>query len=95
MEFPDINTESGLKFLDNYLQQRSYISDYEPSQNDVIVFRAFRKEPGDQFENAQRWHRHIKSFGSARIDFPEASESVSVAKPQGCDEVQKKAVCVI
>ncbi len=82
-----MNSEAGMAYLDQHLLQKSYISDFEPTQNDLIVFRAIRKEPSDKFENAQRWHRHIKSFGSARLEFPEAKEAVTVAKPEGCEEV--------
>ena len=81
MEFPDVNTKEGLQYLDTYFLSRSYISDYQPTQNDAVVFRALRKEPSEQFSNAQRWYRHIKNFGNARKDLPSATTSISVKQP--------------
>ena len=40
MEFPAMNTTEGLKYLDCHLASRSYISDYEATNNDEIVFKA-------------------------------------------------------
>ena len=78
MEFPDVNTQEGLQFLDSYFLSKSYVSDYQPTQNDVSVFRAVSKEPSEQFPNVLRWYRHIKNFGSARKDLPQATKSISI-----------------
>ena len=78
MEFPDINTQEGLQYLDSYFLSRSYVSDYQPTQNDASVFRALSKEPSEQFPNVLRWYRHIKNFGSARKDLPQATKSISI-----------------
>ena len=78
MEFPDINTQEGLQYLDSYFLSRSYVSDYQPTQNDASVFRALSKEPSEHFPNVLRWYRHIKNFGSARKDLPHATKSISI-----------------
>ena len=78
MEFPDINTHEGLQYLDSYFLSRSYVSDYQPTQNDASVFRALSKEPSEHFPNVLRWYRHIKNFGSARKDLPHATKSISI-----------------
>ena len=78
MEFPDVNTQEGIQFLDSYFLSKSYVSDYQPTQNDVSVFRAVSKEPSEQFPNVLRWYRHIKNFGSARKDLPQATKSISI-----------------
>ena len=73
-----MNTQEGLQFLDSYFLSKSYVSDYQPTQNDVSVFRAVSKEPSEQFPNVLRWYRHIKNFGSARKDLPQATKSISI-----------------
>ena len=95
MEFPDVNTKEGLQYLDTYFLSRSYISDYQPTQNDAVVFRALSKEPSEQFSNAQRWYRHIKNFGNARKDLPQATTSISVkqsVKTESQKDSQKEEV---
>lgn len=73
-----MNSAEGLRFLDDHLSGKSYISSYEPTQNDVAVFRTLRNEPEDEFVNAQRWYRHLKSFGNDRKEFPEAAEVIKL-----------------
>jgi hypothetical protein len=42
MEFPDPNCESGLQFLDDFLSSRSYITGYEATDNDLVLFKALK-----------------------------------------------------
>ena len=42
MEFPDPSGDCGLKFLDDFLSSRSYVTGYEATANDVIVFKALK-----------------------------------------------------
>ena len=77
MEFPCLNNAEGLKFLESHLTSRSYISDFEPTQNDEIVFRAVGHEPREEFCNVLRWYRHLNSFGSQRKDLPKSSITIT------------------
>uniref|UniRef100_A0A1B6LI17 Translation elongation factor EF1B beta/delta subunit guanine nucleotide exchange domain-containing protein n=1 Tax=Graphocephala atropunctata TaxID=36148 RepID=A0A1B6LI17_9HEMI len=57
-----VTSEKGVKDLDAYLSDRSYIEGYQPTQVDVAVFEAFPKPPTNATPHAQRWYNHIKSF---------------------------------
>lgn len=67
----DLKTEQGIKALNDYLADRSYVSGYEPSQADISVFENISKVPSDSTPHVLRWYNHIKSFdGNERKKFP-------------------------
>ena len=66
----DPKTESGLKHLNTYLSNYSYISGYRPSQADSILFKYIGHPPKEEFTHVRRWYDHIKSFGSEITSFP-------------------------
>ena len=89
MEFPALSSPEGLTFLNEYLSTRSYISDYEPTQNDVTLFRAFSKDPSVEYCNIQRWYYHIQSFGNTRKDLPAPSFAVTLTSSSDPSEVER------
>ncbi|TMW52214.1 hypothetical protein DOY81_002681 [Sarcophaga bullata] len=62
MAFGDVTTPQGLKELNNFLADNSYINGYEPSKADLSVFEALGKAPTGDVAHVQRWYRHIASF---------------------------------
>lgn len=70
MSFGDLKSESGVKALNDHLQDKSYIEGYTPSQADVETFKALGKAPSSNFPHALRWYNHIKSFGDDTKSFP-------------------------
>ncbi|EEB11659.1 elongation factor 1-beta', putative [Pediculus humanus corporis] len=71
MSIGDLKTPKGVKDLNSYLEDKSYISGYEPSQDDVKAFDSMGKAPGSDTPNALRWYNHIKSFNNdERKKFP-------------------------
>ncbi|XP_005185259.1 probable elongation factor 1-beta [Musca domestica] len=62
MAFGDVKTPQGLKELNNFLADNSYISGYEPSKADLSVFEALGKAPSGDFPHVLRWYKHIASF---------------------------------
>ena len=89
MKFPNPLSPEGLRVLDDHLLSRSYISgEYEPTQNDVLVFKAIRNEPDETYRNVRRWFHHIQSFGPAALkEFPKTSVQITVEAAEG-DEVE-------
>ena len=86
MEFKDLTSTSGLKILNDHLATRSYITGFEPSQNDVCVFRSISAEPSKEKDqsNIKRWYLHIKSFSNDQMkSFPQAKEKVKITPRQG------------
>merc|ERR1711894_35046 len=77
MVFGDVSTEAGLKALNTFLEDHSYIEGFVPSQADVAVFDAAKKAPAkDKFPHAARWYAHILSFeASGRKQFPKSQKA--------------------
>merc|ERR1712241_256500 len=77
MVFGDVSTEAGLKALNSFLEEHSYIEGFVPSQADVAVFDAAKKALAkDKFPHAARWYAHILSFeASGRKQFPKSQKS--------------------
>ncbi len=88
MEFKDLNSSAGLRRLDEHLATRSYITGFEPSQNDVSVFRSIPKDLSYEKDqtNVKRWYLHIKSFSIDQLrSLPQANEKVKVTPSQGIE----------
>merc|ERR1711944_220322 len=77
MVFGDVSTEAGLKALNTFLEEHSYIEGFVPSQADVAVFDAVKKAPAkDKYPHAARWYAHILSFeASGRKQFPKSQKA--------------------
>merc|ERR1712203_49472 len=77
MVFGDVSTDAGLKALNTFLEEHSYIEGFVPSQADVAVFDAVKKAPAkDKFPHAARWYAHILSFeASGRKQFPKSQKA--------------------
>ncbi|XP_037949956.1 probable elongation factor 1-beta [Teleopsis dalmanni] len=65
MAFGDVKTPQGVKELNKFLADNSYISGYTPSKADLSVFDALGKAPTGDLVHVQRWYRHIASFEAA------------------------------
>jgi len=61
--FKNLNSDAGLKELNDYLSTRSYIEGYSPSQEDVNVWNnVTHTVDSGKFPHVARWHGHIFSF---------------------------------
>ncbi|KAG4304484.1 hypothetical protein PORY_002194 [Pneumocystis oryctolagi] len=59
----DLRSEAGLSCLNIFLQDKSYIEGYTPSQADVSVFNEVNQLPSvSKFPHVARWYTHIKSY---------------------------------
>merc|ERR1711913_29703 len=65
---------AGVKALNEYLAEHSYIEGYVPSQADTAVFEALSGAPKSDTPHALRWYNHIKSFAAGMKQFPKASK---------------------
>merc|ERR1712021_115202 len=80
--FGDLKSAAGVKALNTYLEENSYIEGFVPSQADTSVFEALGKAPASEFAHALRWYNHIKSFGAGMKQFAKATkEYVGGAAP--------------
>lgn len=60
--------------LNKYLAENSYITGFQPSQNDNTVFDHLETQNLKQLCHVQRWFNHISSFGVVRKTFPQVAE---------------------
>merc|ERR1711868_341713 len=74
--FGDLKSVAGVKALNEYLAENSYIEGYVPSQADTAVFEALAGAPKDA-PHALRWYNHIKSFAAGMKQFPKASKDAA------------------
>ncbi|KAK9701040.1 EF-1 guanine nucleotide exchange domain [Popillia japonica] len=65
MTFGDVTTEQGLKEFNSYLEDKSYIYGFIPTQADVDTFKSLKKIPAGSYPHALRWYNHISSFSDA------------------------------
>ena len=81
MAVGDFKSEKGVKDLDAFLAERSYVDGYVPSQADVYVFEAMGKAPSAATPHALRWYNHIKSYqGAERQKLPGKKEAPASLK---------------
>merc|ERR1711931_280119 len=77
--FGDLKSDRGVKTLNEYLEGKSYIDGFVPSQADVSVFEAMGKAPSASFAHALRWYNQISSYGSEKAKFPGVKKPVAAA----------------
>ncbi|KAL1962699.1 hypothetical protein VTN77DRAFT_9243 [Rasamsonia byssochlamydoides] len=71
MGFTDFTSDAGLTVANNWLATRSYIVGNEPSQADVVTFKAFQGAPdAEKFPHVARWYKHIASYESEFSTLP-------------------------
>ncbi|XP_068458130.1 elongation factor 1-beta [Clinocottus analis] len=83
MGFGDLKSASGLKVLNSFLSERSYIEGYVPSQADVAVFEAISAPPTSDLCHALRWYNHLKSYQSQRSSLPGVKKPLGQYGPAG------------
>lgn len=74
----DIKSDAGRKNLDQFLETRSYVEGYTPSQSDVLLFDALGSAPDQKFAHLSRWYNQIKSYSpNERKSFAGVKKSLS------------------
>ncbi|XP_076062266.1 elongation factor 1-beta [Oratosquilla oratoria] len=70
VHFGDLKSDSGVKALNDYLADRSYIEGHTATKSDTGVYDAIGKAPASRYTHALRWYTHIDSYGAQRSSFP-------------------------
>ncbi|XP_077462360.1 elongation factor 1-beta [Stigmatopora argus] len=83
MGFGDLKTPAGVKVLNDFLSDRSYIEGHVPSQADVAVFEAISAPPTGDLCHALRWFNHIKSYQSQKNSLPGVKKTLCQYGPAG------------
>lgn len=86
--FGDMSTPAGLKALDDFLADRSYVEGFVVSQADVAVLDAIPSAPSPALCHLRRWYNHIQSFRMERASLPPAQGQfvLPAAPPAASDE---------
>lgn len=83
MGFGDLKKPEGLKALNSFLEDKSYIDGYQPSQADVAVYEALSGAPAADLTNALRWYKHISSYSKDLKALPGVKQPVDTYGPGG------------
>ncbi|XP_072235391.1 elongation factor 1-beta [Leuresthes tenuis] len=83
MGFGDLKSATGLKVLNVFLSDRSYIEGFVPSQADVAVFEAVSAQPPADLCHALRWYNHIKSYQAQKNSLPGVKKPLGQYGPSG------------
>ncbi|TOF85896.1 hypothetical protein CGJ15_25470, partial [Vibrio parahaemolyticus] len=75
--FGNLKSSDGVKALNDYLGDKSYIEGFSPSQADVSVYESIGKAPAENFAHALRWFNHIASFVVEKFKFPGEKKALS------------------
>lgn len=70
--FGDMSTQAGLKALNDFLADKSYMEGFAASQADITMFDAIHSPPSPAFCHLRRWYNHIKSFHMEKARLPSA-----------------------
>ncbi|XP_016364461.1 elongation factor 1-beta-like [Sinocyclocheilus rhinocerous] len=91
MGFGDLKTLAGLKVLNEFLSDKSYIEGYVPSQADIAVFDALSGAPSADLCHALRWYNHIKSYQKEKGSLPGVKKPLSQYGPAGVEDTTAAA----
>jgi len=83
MGFGDLKKPEGVKALNSFLEDKSYIDGYQPSQADVAVYEALSGAPAADLANALRWYKHIGSYSKDLKALPGVKQPVDAYGPGG------------
>lgn len=70
--FGDMSTPAGLKALNDFLADKSYMEGFTASQADTSMFDTIPSAPSPNLCHLRRWYNHIKSFQRDRASLPSA-----------------------
>merc|ERR1712055_1000731 len=75
--FGDLKSAAGVKALNEFLAEHSYIEGFVPSQADTAVYEALAGAPKSDTPHALRWYNHVKSFGAGMKQFAKAGKNAA------------------
>ncbi|KAL4681989.1 hypothetical protein H8957_006827 [Semnopithecus entellus] len=81
MGFADLKSPTGLQVLNDYLEDKSYIKGYVPSQTDVAVFEAVPGPLPADLCHALHWYNHIRSYEKEKASLPGVKKALGKYGP--------------
>nr|XP_039265878.1 elongation factor 1-beta-like [Styela clava] len=77
MGFGNLKSDCGLSALNTYLEDKSYIEGYVPSQGDVAIFESISGPPNAKHVHALRWYNHVLSYKSQFGSLPGVKKPIA------------------
>lgn len=84
--FGDLKKDSGLKALNDFLADKSFLEGYTASQADVAVYEQLKSAPSSQFANALRWYNNISSYSKSFSSLPGVKPAATKAPAPADDD---------
>jgi elongation factor 1-beta len=81
MGFGDLKKPEGVKALNQFLEDKSYVEGFQPSQADVAVYEGLSGAPSADLVHALRWYKHIGSYGKELKSLPGVRQHVDQYGP--------------
>jgi len=81
MSFGDLKTQAGVKALNEFLADKSYMDGYAATTSDTAIFNQLASAPSS-FPHALRWYNHIASFSMEEKASFAAGNIVAASAPQ-------------
>ncbi|KAI9345563.1 hypothetical protein BDR26DRAFT_856271 [Obelidium mucronatum] len=82
MGFEQLDKDTGLTALNNFLEEHSYIDGFVATQADVAVFEAIKAPvAAGKFPHVARWYNHISARGGKTAKFPGVKKAASAYGP--------------
>jgi elongation factor 1-beta len=81
MGFGDLKKPEGVKALNQFLEDKSYVEGFQPSQADVAVYEGLSGAPSADHVHALRWYKHIGSYAKDLKTLPGVRQHVDQYGP--------------
>mmetsp|Transcript_30343 Transcript_30343/g.42490 ORF Transcript_30343/g.42490 Transcript_30343/m.42490 type:complete len:216 (-) Transcript_30343:50-697(-) len=85
-QFTELDTPKGQGKLNGFLSDKSYVSGYVPSNEDLELLKKFTEAPPAKFAHLRRWYDHIQSFSEEERATFAAGEGAAAAAEGGDDD---------
>merc|ERR1712183_261662 len=91
MGFGDLRSDGGVQALNSFLESKSYIDGYVPSQADVAVYEGLASAPNSKYCHALRWYNHVASYSSMFASLPGVKQALEayVSSANGSAEAER------
>merc|ERR1712038_1229074 len=81
MGFGNLKSDGGVQTLNSFLEDKSYVSGYVPSQADVAVYEGLGSAPNSKYCHALRWYNHVTSYASMFASLPGVKQALESYGP--------------
>merc|ERR1712038_281134 len=81
MGFGNLKSDGGVQTLNSFLEDKSYVDGYVPSQADVAVYEGMGSAPNSKYCHALRWYNHVASYASQFASLPGVKQAVEAYGP--------------